>query len=111
MLILASDLPHFLTEILSADNPFSTSKLIILFLLIFIETAGIVTGFIPGDTILTTAGGFAGTHHNFGELMAYIAVFSLASFLGDAVNYWFGAFLMKQISKIPFLKRHLQGGC
>ncbi|QEA45894.1 DedA family protein [Leuconostoc citreum] len=109
MLILASNLPHFLTDILSADNPFSMTKLVILFLLIFIETAGIVTGFIPGDTILTTAGGLAGTHHNFGELMAYIAIFSLASFLGDAVNYWFGAFLMKQISKIPFLKRHLQG--
>nr|MWN21422.1 hypothetical protein [Leuconostoc lactis] len=54
MIILATNLPTVINHILSADQAFAWSKFVVMFLLIFIETAGIVTGFIPGDTILTS---------------------------------------------------------
>lgn len=110
MIILASNLPNTITHILSADQAFSLTKFVVMFLLIFIETAGIITGFIPGDTILTSVGSVAGLHHNLWELLADSLVFGLASLCGDAVNYWFGGFLTQQIGKIPFLKKYLDGG-
>lgn len=110
MIILATNLPTVINHILSADQAFAWSKFVVMFLLIFIETAGIVTGFIPGDTILTSVGSVAGLHHNLWELLADCLVFGLASLCGDAVNYWFGGFLTRQIGRIPFLKKYLSGG-
>lgn len=110
MIILATNLPTVINHILSADQAFAWSKFVVMFLLIFIETAGIVTGFIPGDTILTSVGSVAGLHHNLWELLADCLVFGLASLCGDAVNYWFGSFLTRQIGRIPFLKKYLSGG-
>lgn len=107
MLTITSATPTVIDHIISSGNPFLLSNFIILFILIFIETAGIVTGFIPGDTILITAGAMAGAHHNMVQFLIYISIFACASWLGDAVNYWFGAFLTNQISKIPLLKKHL----
>lgn len=110
MIILTSHLPIVINHILSADQAFAWSKFVVMFLLIFIETAGIVTGFIPGDTILTSVGSVAGLHHNLWELLADSLVFGLASLCGDAVNYWFGGFLIRQIGRIPMLKKRLSGG-
>lgn len=110
MIILATNLPTVINHILSADQAFAWSKFVVMFLLIFIETAGIVTGFIPGDTILTSVGSVAGLHHNLWELLADCLVFGLASLCGDTVNYWFGGFLTRQIGRIPFLKKYLSGG-
>lgn len=110
MIILASNLPTVINHILSADQAFAWSKFVVMFLMIFIETAGIVTGFIPGDTILTSVGSVAGLHHNLWELLADCLVFGLASLCGDAVNYWFGGFLTRQIGRIPVLKKYLSGG-
>jgi len=110
MIILATNLPTVINHILSADQAFAWPKFVVMFLLIFIETAGIVTGFIPGDTILTSVGSVAGLHHNLWELLADCLVFGLASLCGDAVNYWFGGFLTRQIGRIPFLKKYLSGG-
>lgn len=110
MIILATNLPTVINHILSADQAFAWSKFVVMFLLIFIETAGIVTGFIPGDTILTSVGSVAGLRHNLWELLADCLVFGLASLCGDAVNYWFGGFLTRQIGRIPFLKKYLSGG-
>lgn len=90
MIILATNLPTVINHILSADQAFAWSKFVVMFLLIFIATAGIVTGFIPGYTILTSVGSVAGLHHNLWELLADCLVFGLASLCGDAVNYWFG---------------------
>lgn len=110
MIILASTFSQSISHILSADQAFSLTKFLVMFLLIFIETAGIITGFIPGDTILTSVGSVAGLHHNLWELFADGVIFGVASLCGDAVNYWFGGFLTQQIGKIPVLKKYLDGG-
>lgn len=100
-------MPGWVTNLIASDTKFSLSTFFVLFLLIFVETAGILTGFIPGDAILITVGGFVGAHHNIFELVLVVIVFAIASFVGDGVNYWFGAYITKQFGKIPIIKKYV----
>ncbi|MCO0832260.1 DedA family protein [Fructobacillus sp. W13] len=97
----------WMTHIGSTSANFSIVELSILFLLILIETGGIITGFIPGDALVMTAAGLAGRHHEPMEFVALVILFALASAIGDSINYWFGAWIIKQVDKIPWVKKHL----
>lgn len=67
---------------------YSTTIYTILFLVIFIETGFVAMPFLPGDSLLFTAGLFAAS----GELNLFYLLFLLfsASVLGDNCNYWVG---------------------
>lgn len=67
-----------------------------LFFIIFMETGFVVTPFLPGDSLLFTAGIFAadGGGLNIGALLVLM---SLAAILGNTSNYWIGRGLGKGI--------------
>lgn len=67
---------------------YSTAIYGILFLVIFIETGLVAMPFLPGDSLLFTAGLFARA----GNLnMAYLLILLfIAAVLGDNCNYWIG---------------------
>src|ERR1700756_2492292 len=67
---------------------YSTAIYGILFLVIFVETGLVAMPFLPGDSLLFTAGLFA----RLGNLnMAYLLILLfVAAVLGDNTNYWIG---------------------
>ena len=81
----------------------------ILFLIVFVETGLIVMPFLPGDSLLFTAGMLAaqGENEHF-SIYVFIPLLIAAALLGDNVNYFVGRFFSDQIKKrerILFFKR------
>jgi membrane-associated protein len=67
---------------------YDTSVYVILFAVIFIETGLVAMPFLPGDSLLFTAGLFARSGYlNMAYLMGLLFI---AAVLGDNINYWVG---------------------
>lgn len=67
---------------------YSTSIYVILFLVIFIETGLVAMPFLPGDSLLFTAGLFARSGAL--DLSYLLILLFIAAVLGDNSNYWIG---------------------
>ncbi len=69
----------------------------IFFAVIFCETGLVFTPFLPGDSLLFTAGAFAALGQlNIGLMFALLSV---AAILGDTANYWIGHYLGPRVFK------------
>ncbi len=79
---------------------YSSAIYIILFLVIFIETGLVAMPFLPGDSLLFTAGLFAAS----GELnLSYLLILLLiAAVLGDNCNYWIGRKIGLRVFELKF---------
>ena len=79
---------------------YSSAIYVILFLVIFIETGLVAMPFLPGDSLLFTAGIFAAS----GQLnLAYLLILLLiAAVLGDNCNYWIGRKIGLRVFQVKF---------
>jgi membrane-associated protein len=64
---------------------------VLLFLIIFAETGLVVTPFLPGDSLLFTAGALAGI--GMLDIRLVVPLLLVAAILGDAVNYAVGHYI------------------
>jgi membrane-associated protein len=65
---------------------------VVLFLIIFCETALVVTPFLPGDSLLFAVGALAASEGSPIRIGLVIALLIVAAVLGDAVNYTIGKY-------------------
>ena len=79
---------HIDTHLNAVIQSYHAWAYVVLFLIIFLETAFVFVPFLPGDSLLFAAGIFAGA----GSLnLAFIFILlSAAAIFGDSVNYWAG---------------------
>ncbi len=81
----------------------------ILFLIVFVETGLIVMPFLPGDSLLFTAGAIAAANNNVGlSIYVFVPLLILAALCGDNLNYFVGKYfseIIKKRERILFFKR------
>ncbi len=79
---------------------YSTSIYVILFLVIFIETGLVAMPFLPGDSLLFTAGLFARSGAL--DLSLLLILLFIAAVLGDNSNYWVGRKIGLRVFHLKF---------
>lgn len=91
---------HLDTHLLEIIRDYGVWTNAIIFMIIFMETAFVVTPFLPGDSILFAAGTFAAL----GSLNLWFlwGLLMIAAITGDSVNYWIG----DKIGKKAFSKNY-----
>ncbi len=67
---------------------YNTAVYLILFLVIFIETGLVLMPFLPGDSLLFTAGLFA--RLGYLNMALLVTLLFIAAVVGDNTNYWVG---------------------
>jgi membrane-associated protein len=84
---------------------YGTAIYTVLFLVIFIETGLVAMPFLPGDSLLFTAGLFARTGHL--DLSYLLILLFIAAVLGDNCNYWVGRKIGLKVFTLNFRGRPL----
>jgi len=73
----------------------------ILFLIVFCETGLVVTPFLPGDSLLFTAGALSALPTNSISVHIIVVLLAIAAILGDAANYTIGRFFGEKLFSNP----------
>lgn len=84
---------------------YNNAVYVILFLVIFIETGLVIMPFLPGDSLLFTAGLFA--RLGFLDISLLVFLLFIAAVLGDNTNYWIGRKIGIRAVQIKFRKKRL----
>jgi membrane-associated protein len=83
-----------------------------LFAIVFAESGRYFGFFLPGDSLLFTAGFVASQFPDLFQLPLMIALLSIAAIAGDSVGYWsgqrFGRQLFQREDSVWFHRRHLE---
>lgn len=95
---IAMHLDKYLGDIIQAYQGWTYA---ILALCIFTETGLVICPFLPGDTLLLTAGLFANPDKNQLNITILLLLLPVASILGDNTNFWIGRYFGKILFRNP----------
>lgn len=88
---------HLDSNLLAIITNFGPWAYGIIFVIIFLETALVLTPFLPGDSLIFASGALAGVGS--WNIWLLFLLLSLAAILGDTVNYWIGSFIGPRVFK------------
>lgn len=101
---------HLLHSIYDVEGIIRTGGPLLVCLIVFVETGFFVGFFLPGDSLLVTAGVFAAA--GVIPLRWLLLPVMLCAIVGDQIGYWIGrgagATLYKREDSFFFQRRHLQ---
>ena len=87
-------------QLLSGSGPFGTAILPAVLVIVFIES-GLLFPFLPGDSLLFTAGLLANQADPFAPLWLVMVTAPIAAILGDQVGYYLGHRFQPHIANRP----------
>lgn len=79
---------------------YGTSVYVILFIVIFVETGLVAMPFLPGDSLLFTAGLFA--RSGYLDMTLLLVLLFIAAVAGDNTNYWIGRKIGLRVFHLKF---------
>jgi len=103
MLNILSLFLHMDTALISVIQTYGFWAYHLLFIVIFLETGLVITPFLPGDSLLFSAGALAS--HGLLSVWIIFIMAACAAILGDTANYWIGRLLGFEVSKSRFIKK------
>jgi membrane-associated protein len=107
---MIGSLQHYLHLLFNVQGLIEWGGTLLVCLIVFIETGFFVGFFLPGDSLLVTAGVFAATGKlHLSELLLLVP---LCAIVGDQIGYWIGRkagqALYRREDSLVFRKRHLE---
>jgi membrane-associated protein len=107
---MIGSLEHYFHLLFNVKGLIEWGGTLLVCVIVFIETGFFVGFFLPGDSLLVTAGVFAGTGQlNIAKLLLLVP---LCAIVGDQIGYWIGRqagqALYRREDSLIFRKRHLQ---
>ncbi len=81
---------HIDDHIYNIANAVGGWTYLVLFMVIFIETAAVIMPFLPGDSLLFAAGALAANPEMSFHVGLFMVLFFFAAFVGDTCNFYIG---------------------
>jgi membrane-associated protein len=107
---MIGSLEHFFQFLFNVKGLIEWGGTLLVCAIVFIETGFFVGFFLPGDSLLVTAGVFAATGQI--HLAKLLLLVPLCAIVGDQVGYWIGRqagqALYRREDSLIFRKRHLE---
>jgi membrane-associated protein len=107
---MIGSIQHLLHFLFNVKGLIEWGGTLLVCVIVFVETGFFVGFFLPGDSLLVTAGVFAASGHlHVSELLLLVP---LCAIVGDQIGYWIGRkaghALYQREDSLVFRKRHLQ---
>jgi membrane-associated protein len=107
---MIGSIEHLLHFLFNVKGLIEWGGTLLVCIIVFIETGFFVGFFLPGDSLLVTAGVFAASGHL--PLLHLIILVPCCAIVGDQIGYWIGRkagqALYRREDSFVFRKRHLQ---